>query len=271
MRIFFASAAAACLAGCSAFPSSVYEASLEIEDFRAIVECELAAAAADPTVPQKDFDKWSAVTDLDLTLVRGLGVDGNATVTAPAGPGAVSFTPRLGVTGTDTRIGHIQFSTNIKNARIKYGQTCRGANPSETNIGLANWVRAVFAGIGDSGLSGITYTKSFEILATAGVRFGYTLVPVTNPVVADAGPGGSFDKTNRFSLALAPPPPPKEAILVYFRDGGPAAKNFRADPGQNSRSGAGESGGRTTSAPSASTNPQIFYLLNRKSPFRPGF
>lgn len=271
MRIFFASAAAACLAGCSAFPSSVYEASLEIKDFREIVECELAAAASDLTVHQKDFDKWSAVTDLDLTLVRGLGGDGNATVTAPAGLGAVSFTPKLGVTGTDTRAGHIQFSTNIKNARINHGRTCRGANPSETNIGLANWVRAVFAGIGDSGLSGITYTKQFEILATAGVRFGYTLVPVTNPVVADAGPGGSFDKTNRFSVALAPPPPAKEAIPVYIVEGKPPVKKLAADSASDGRSSAAGPGSRAASPPSASTNPQIFYLLNRKSPFRPGF
>lgn len=40
------------------------------------------------------------------------------------------------------------------------------------------------------------------------------LVPVTNPLTADAGFGGSVDSTNRFTIALTSPPPAKPTRVV---------------------------------------------------------
>lgn len=75
-------------------------------------------------------------------------------------------------------------------------------------MGLAYWLIGSVKAIDKEDLVGVSFTKQFEIVASAGSRFGYTLEPVTNPVSADAGFGGSHDLTNRFTIALTPPPPP---------------------------------------------------------------
>ncbi len=273
MRTFIVCASAALVSGCSTFPGTVNEGIVEIAQVTAAIECELAAVALDPdkNVREKKIDKWNALTDLDLTLVRSLGADGTATGTAPVGLGVVSGTPKIGVTGTDTRTGHLQFSTNIKAAKLKYGETCFGYDPSETRMGLANWFAAALKAVPSDDLAGVTYTKQFEIVATAGARFGYTLTPVTNTVTADAGIAGSFDKTHRFSIALAPPDPPKTPIPVYWVSGPAGKSGVAAGAGPGPTEGGGRSGGSrgtgsSPSAPRVTSNPELYYLLQRKSP-----
>jgi hypothetical protein len=270
MRTSFALLCAGLMSGCAAFPGSVREGVVEISDVTAAIECELAAVAADPDVDvrSRQVERWSSLTDLDLTLLRNFGADGSATVTGPAGLGIVSGTPKFGLTGIDTRTGHLQFATDIAEAKRKYGATCSGDDPSQTRMGLANWLIASLKAVNKSQLAGVTYTKQFEIVATAGARFGYTLVPVTNTVSADAGFGGIYDKTSRFSVALVPPPappgPPKPIPVFIVTPGS-------ATPG----SGGGRAltpDGRSlttrpaTTTPSISSNPELYYLLQRKSP-----
>jgi hypothetical protein len=253
------------LSGCSAFPGSVQEGVVEISDVTAAIQCELAAVAvnSDPEVRAKGVEQWSSLTDLDLTLARSLGADGNATVTGPIGLGTVSGTPKLGLTGIDTRTGHLQFSTNISDAKLKYGPTCSGNDPSETRMGLANWFAATLKAVKKGELAGVTYTKQFEIVATAGARFGYTLIPVTNTVSVDAGFSGIYDRTSRFTVALAPPTvdPPKKPIPVYIVSAG-AAGAAGPGPGQRARSQTSS----PATPPNVSNNSELYYLLQRKSP-----
>lgn len=251
------------LSGCSAFPGSVQEGIVEISQVTAAIECELAAVATDPDpdVRSKAPETWGSLTDLDLTLVRSLGGDAAATVTAPVGLGTFSTTPKLSLTGTDTRTGHIQFSTNILAAKKKYGASCSGDDPSETHMGMANWFIAALKAIEKGSLAGVTYTKQFEIVANPSARFGYTLIPVTNTVSIDSGIGGTYDRTSRFSVALAPQvlEGPKKPIPVYIVSE-PSAGAGAAGPGLR--------GGRVLPASPArvTNNPELYYLLQRKSP-----
>lgn len=269
MRNGFALICAGLMSGCSAFPGSVQEGVVEISNVTAAIECELAAVAVDSDldVRRRDVEKWSSLTDLDLTLVRTLGADGNATVTGPIGLGTVSGTPKFGLTGIDTRTGHLQFATNIAEAKRKYGTTCSGDDPSQTRMGLANWFIASLKAVHKGQLAGVTYTKQFEIIATAGARFGYTLIPVTNTVSADGGFSGTFDKTNRITVALAPPaapadpPKPIPVFIVTPGAGTPSAGGRALTP--DGRSLTTRPG---TSAPGIANNPELYYLLQRKSP-----
>lgn len=198
------------LAGCTAFPNSTEEGRVEIRKIVDSIECELAAVATsdDPDLLDRDIMNWVAATDLDLTLVRSIGADGNVKVGAPAGLAVVSATPKVGVIDTDTRINHIKFANSFRKAVKRYPNNCKGVDPSETHMGLAYWLMGSIKAIDKDDLVGVSFTKQFEIVASASSRFGYTLEPVTNPVTADAGFGGSHDLTNRFTIALTPPPPP---------------------------------------------------------------
>lgn len=198
------------LAGCTAFPSSSERGKVEIRNIVDSIECELAAVATsdDPDLVARKIKDWTAATDLDLTLVRSFGADGSAKVGAPAGLAVLSATPKVGFSDTDTRTNHIKFANSFQKAIKRYPGNCRGVDPSETGMGLAYWLVASIKAIDEDDLVGVSFTKQFEIVASASSRFGYTLEPVTNPVSADAGLGGSHDYTNRFTIALTPPPPP---------------------------------------------------------------
>lgn len=198
------------LAGCTAFPSSTEHGRVEIRKIVDSIECELAAVATsdDPDIQSRDIMNWVAATDLDLTLVRSIGADGNVKVGAPTGLAVLSATPKVGISDTDTRINHIKFANSFQKAKSRYPDNCKGVDPSETRMGLAYWLMGSIKAIDKDDLVGVSFTKQFEIVASASSRFGYTLEPVTNPVSADGGFGGSHDLTNRFTIALTPPPPP---------------------------------------------------------------
>lgn len=209
MRFYAACICAIGMAGCTAFPRSPDQARVDIRAIVDSIECELAAVATndDADVRSRDIMNWNAMTDVDLTLVRSIGIDGTATVTGPAGLGVVSASPKFGVSDTDTRGNSIKFATSIPKAVARFKNSCSGPNPSETNMGLAYWFEGTVKAVDKDSLVGISFTKQFQIVASAGARFGYTLTPVTNTVSADAGGGTSIDYTNRFTIALTPPPP----------------------------------------------------------------
>ncbi|QIP02985.1 hypothetical protein [Bradyrhizobium symbiodeficiens] len=128
-------------------------------------------------------------------------------------------------------------------------------------MGLANWMIAALKAIEKGSLAGVPYTKQFEVVANPSARFGYTLIPVTNTVSVDSGIGGSDDFTSRFSLTLAlqPVEAPKKAIPVYIVSE-PSSGAVAAGPGLR--------GGRVVPASLArvTNNPELYYLLQRKSP-----
>ncbi|MDT4737254.1 hypothetical protein [Bradyrhizobium sp. WYCCWR 12699] len=183
---------------------------MEIRNIVDSIECELAAVATsdDQDLVDRRIRDWTAATDLDLTLVRSFGGDGSAKIGAPAGLAVLSATPKLGLSDTDTRTNHIKFANSFQKAIKRYPDNCKGVDPSETGMGLAFWLIASIKAIDKDDLVGVSFTKQFEIVVSASSRFGYTLEPVTNPVSAEAGLGGSHDYTNRFTIALTPPPPP---------------------------------------------------------------
>jgi hypothetical protein len=169
------------VSGCTTFPASVEEGVVDIKQVTDSVECELAAVVADPHFKSWKLSRWSALTDLDLTLVRSLGADGKGTVTAPSGLATVSVSPSLGIAGTDTSIAHVQFAPDMAQAAKRFGNSCMGADPSETRMGLAIWFASALDAVQPAELAGVTYTKQFEIVANAGARFGYSLVPAPTP------------------------------------------------------------------------------------------
>lgn len=131
------------LAGCTAFPSSPEQGRVEIRKIVDSIECELAAVATsdDADIQSRDIMNWVAATDLDLTLVRSIGADGNVKVGAPAGLAVLSATPKVGIVDTDTRINHIKFANSFQKAKSRYPDNCKGVDPSETRMGLGNAVR----------------------------------------------------------------------------------------------------------------------------------
>src|SRR5262249_53075031 len=152
------------------------------------IECELAAVAmsTDPAVSGRDIMNWIAATDVDLTLVRSINADGSVGVAGPWGLATVSGTPSGSISDADTRTNSIQFANSFRKAVEHFGNTCSGPDPSETRMGLANWFEGSVKAIDKDSLVSLSFTKQFKIVATAGARFGYTLIPVTNPVTAGA-------------------------------------------------------------------------------------
>lgn len=95
---------------------------MEIRKIVDSIECELAAVATsdDPDIQARDIMNWVAATDLDLTLVRSVGADGNVKVSAPTGLAVLSATPKVGIIDTDTRINHIKFANSFQKAKRRY-------------------------------------------------------------------------------------------------------------------------------------------------------
>lgn len=210
MKYLGAAACAVALTGCTTFPHSAKQGEANIRDVVKSVECELAAAAVSVNRLSKypDLRHWNASVQLDITRELSVGADGNVNVGVPYGPAGLSATPKLGGTGTDTKINTIQFAPSIAEAVSKYGESCSGPNPSETNMGLANWIEGSVLAVGPKNLVGVSFTNQYKININGGSRFGYTLVPVRNPTVADLGFTATRDDTTRFTIALTPPPPP---------------------------------------------------------------
>lgn len=121
--------------------------------------------------------------------MRSISADGSIGVAGPWG--IATGTPSGSISDADTRINSIKFANSFQKAVDRFQYTCSGPDPSKTGMGLANWFEGSVRAIDKESLVSLSFTKQFNIVAAAGARFGYTLLPVTNPVTASAGMGGS--------------------------------------------------------------------------------
>lgn len=205
------------LSGCATIPQSAEQGAIEIKNVTAAIECELAAVAMDPRFRNRQLPKWKSLTDLDLSLLTSAGANGTGAVTWPYGPALLTATPGLGVSRKDTSISHVQFITPIGKAKTVYGATCSGPDPSDTRMGLAEWFRSALLAVDKGAITGLTFTKDFEVTANASARFGYVLNPISPLITTDSGGGLTYDRITRVSIALAPPPeglPPPMAVYI---------------------------------------------------------
>lgn len=251
---------------CAIFPRTVPEAVVTINDVKDSIDCEVASVLIDSSLDfnKADFRKWNVVADLDLTLVRSLAADGKVSLGAPYTIAQVTATPSLGISRVDTSIAHVEFGSTAGEAAARLKSGCVGPDPSQTQMGLAAWLAANLTSMRNGDVSGITYTKQFQVVANVGARFGYNLVPVTNTVALDAGAGGAYDQTHRLTVAIAPPSPPPKPIPVYkATPKTPAQTSSPKGPVRVDRStGAAD----TREGSRAARDPTIQYLLGRKSP-----
>jgi hypothetical protein len=203
------------LSGCMAFPSSIREADFQLRQVVDSIECELAAAAMSQLGQERQLEKWNVLTDLNITLERNIGADGTVSVGVPVGAGGLGVSPKIGGSDTDLRINTLKFATSIKTAVARFKPTCFGDNPSQTNMGLANWIEGTLGVVDPDDLVTVSFTKQFRIVVSGGVRFGYVLVPVTNTIDASAGFSAYRDYINRFTIALTPPPERPKPARVF--------------------------------------------------------
>jgi hypothetical protein len=255
----------ACVSGCATIPQSAEQGVIEIKNVTAAIECELAAVAADPRFSKRELASWKALTDLDLSLLTSVGADAKPVATAPFGLAVLSLSPSLGASRKDSSVSHVQFATPIARAKAVYGATCAGPDPSGTRMGLAEWFRSALIAVDKNTLTGLTFTKEFDISANAGTRFGYTLLPVANTVTTDSGGGLSVDRTNRMSIALAPPHEvPPHPIAVYVVDGPESLTKDKHPATEGAKHGKPAKAEREHSV----RDPTLQYLLQRRSPIK---
>lgn len=201
------------VSSCAGLQTSVREEAIELQNIKAGIECELAAVLREKKNAAWDLSTWDVKSTLDLTVVRTIGADGKVAWVIPA-VAAIKLTPTLGAARKDTRIGHLEFTTNLKELDRTAAPECMtSSNPSETGMGLAAWIDSTLLALSNEKKShrGLSYTSEFEIAINADTRFGYT---ITN-IDADVGGGVTRVGTNRLSVAIAPPAGDPAAIPVY--------------------------------------------------------
>lgn len=233
MRIWVWAPICVGLSGCMAFPETAEKGAASIDKVIDSIDCELAAAAISDTGKKRHLDQWVTLSDLDITLERSVSADGNVQVGFPVGLAGMTGKPTIGGTDTDTRINSLKFARSIAKAVHHFDGSCFGPNPSETNMGLANWIEGTLEAVDEGSLVAVSFTKQFKIQVNGGARFGYVLVPVTNTVTADAGFSTYRDYTNRFTIALTPPgpkPKPTQVAVVSLPKGTDIVKQPPAVP-----------------------------------------
>jgi hypothetical protein len=204
------------LTGCASVPRTADQGAVEIAKFRDAIDCELAAVATKPELIGYGFSSWGVKSDLTLTVVGKIGVDGKAIWVIPHMPAPTSVvTPTLGLGLTDKSIAAINFTSDVGAAVRAFGSQCLGPDPSQTGLGLAEWIESTLVAVDRSRHAGMSYTTEFEVVGSAGARFGYAIRRLTS----DAGLTASRVGSHRLTVAVAPPPrppaPPK-AIPVYI-------------------------------------------------------
>jgi hypothetical protein len=133
-----------------------------IEFFKDSIECEIAAAAADPNYSRFKLSTWNVKTGLDLTIIDTAGGDGKASAAIPR-PTLPTISPAAGITGKFTHTGHIDFATSVPDAITRFGKTCAGPNPSQSNLGLAAWIAATLDRIEPEDHGGLSFTVDVDV------------------------------------------------------------------------------------------------------------
>jgi hypothetical protein len=200
------------LGACAYMPQVNSDRRVEVNEIVAVVECEIVAAFR--AIPLT-IGKWDVKSSLDLTLVQQADANGNI---AWAIPISNVLTPSLGFAHQTTTIAHLDFVTQVRKAMAGPAKSCRPAlDPSQTGLGLAAWMQSTFT-IGSERHGGLSYTREFEITASAGTKFGFAFrVPVTGEI----GLSGKRIDTNRLTVTVSPhvDSSPTEVIIVEDKTG----------------------------------------------------
>ena len=204
----------AALSACATIPQTAEQGVTDIKGITGAIECELAAVAMEPRFRDRELAKWKSLTDVDLTLQNNLGASASGWIAFPVPPAFLALNPSISANRKVTNTSHVQFVTPIGVAKAQYGATCSGPDPSETNMGLAEWLRATLIAIDKRAITGLTFTKELDISASAGSRFGYVVTAAVN--ATDKGGALSSDKISRITIALAPPPPGMPPPMAVF-------------------------------------------------------
>ena len=197
--------------------------------------------------------------------MTNVGADVRGPITAPYGPAVLAVNPAIGASRRDTSISHVQFATPMGQAVKDYGATCSGPDPSETKLGLAEWFRATLLAIDKEKLSRPDLHQGVRSPSRPRGRGSATRScrsPTRSP--ADGGGIASSDRTNRVSVALAPPhdgKPPPIAVYVIDDPHGEAAKKGHEEkkPGAKHKESARDHAVR---------DPTLQNLLLRKAPIK---
>jgi hypothetical protein len=200
------------LGACAYMPQVNTDRKVDIQDIVAVVECEIVAAFR--AIPLT-IGEWDVKSSLDLTLVQQVDAAGNI---AWAIPISNTLTPSLGFTHQTTTIAHLDFVTQVREAKKGPAKSCLPAlDPSQTALGLAAWMQSTFA-IGKARHGGLSYTREFEITASAGAKFGFAFrVPVTGEI----GLLGKRIDTNRLTVTVSPhvDSVPTQVVIVEDKSG----------------------------------------------------
>ncbi|MBI5112304.1 MAG: hypothetical protein HZA68_10070 [Rhodovulum sp.] len=258
------------LAGCATLPEVNRVRQVEVKQVVRAIECELAAAAADPALPNFDGATWGAKSALDLTLVDSYGADGRVAWTLPVAVTGVTLTPSLGLQNQKTSNAHLDFYTDIPTVKLRHPGCRPGPDPSDTGLGLAAWLTTTLNALRSQPQdhAGLSYTIEFQVTVNGNARFGYSIVPV----VAEFGAGGTHVGTHRLTVAVAPKPKaaqPVEVVIVGDR-------TARPKPGEPGRATMGVEPAparpvmrrRGSVPPAPRDNPTLDSLILRQAPVR---
>ena len=158
------------LGACAYMPQENLDRQIEISDMKAVVDCEVVAAARTLGPDILKIGKWDVKSGLELTLVEQVSADGRVTWVIPI---ANSLTPSASVSHKKTSIAHLDFVTIIREAMANPRTNCEpGIDPSGTALGLTSWIVSTFRGVTPNYYGGSSYTSIFELTAGAGGRSG---------------------------------------------------------------------------------------------------
>lgn len=242
------------LSGCTLLPIDRDNSAPTIADFKKAIECEITSIIHYGNYNKKfDLYKWDVKSQLDLTLVDTFRSDGTATVPL-ASPTLPIILPTASYLYNNTRIGHIEFVTEIDHAVKTADTKCRGLDPSETHLGLASWVIATLDTIEKKNYSAVSYTANLDITANAGSRFGFVFSRVD---LVDASLAFSRQGTHRLTISMSPPQPPPAPTQILVS---------KAIPVYITKKGREEK----PTAPGALRNPTLDRTLQRFTPLQIG-
>jgi len=210
MKVFIPSGAFLLISGCTLLPIDRENGGATIDFFKKSIECEVAAVANDPKYARFKLSGWLVKTGLDLTLVDTVSADGRATVPL-VNPTLSNIFPNASINGKFTHNGHVDFATSVPKAIEHFGSTCYGPDPSQSRLGLANWISATLDQIEPQNHGGLSYTVDFDVTASAGARFGFVFSTIN---LVDAGLGYTREGVHHLVVTMSEPAPASLPLAV---------------------------------------------------------
>jgi hypothetical protein len=253
-------------AGCAYMPALNTERRVEVSDLKAVVECEVVAAARALGPSLFKIGAWDVKSTLDLSLVEDIAADGHLVWAIPI---SNSLTPSASIDYKKTSTAHAEFITLIPRAKKGPAGSCTpGPDPSGTALGLAAWIESTFVALGSHDNAGLSYTVTFELTLGAGSRFGFTFARV--PVTGDIGASATRTGHNQLVVSIAPhieAPPEKPIEVVIVGDERQAASEA-APAAKRARAGRGAPAAAPGRREDVMTNPLGNQMLRQQAPVR---